>query len=328
VEKIANSLTDYRLEVFKLAAGRKGLPESSIEKDFWVCWVLDRLFKDPELSKILLFKGGTTLSKCFGLIERFSEDIDLIVDWNEVTDEDPWQDRSNRQQDIFNKKMEADTHTYIRESMLQKIAAALSPLCKVQIHPQRPRSILVSYPRAVESEYLKPEIELEIGPMSSMTPNSRYEIEAYCAQEIPKAFEQPKVRVDAIAAKKTFWDKVTILHVEAHRPDGKQQPQRYSRHYYDLYQMINSTVRQEALDDLPLLDDVINFKWKFYPQGWANYQGAAEGEFKLLPSQQMRKFLQKDYAQMKEMIFGSYPDFEDILSVIEEFQKELNALER
>lgn len=160
--------------------------------------------------------------------------------------------------------------------------------------------------------------------MSAMVPNGEFTIRPYCADVAPGLFDSPDLQVKAIEARKTFWDKVTILHVEAHRPEEKSQPLRYSRHYYDLYQMINSSTEKAAMDDIQLLKDVIAFKAKFYPQGWANYQGAAEGKVKLLPEPHVQKILESDYAQMKEMIFGDAASFDEILTTIGKFEQRLN----
>lgn len=326
VETIASLSDKERAEIFTETASDGKMTEAAIEKDFWVCWTLQRIFSDDILSKQVLFKGGTSLSKCYGLIERFSEDIDLILDWRLLTEEDPYQERSNTQQDKFNKAMEKNAGVYINDKMLPQVNALLGDNCQLWIEEDKPRSIMLTYPKAFSSSYIKPEIELEFGPMSAMTPNSEFFITPYCSNVVKNIVTTTEIKVRAIEAKKTFWDKVTILHVEAHRPENKNQPARYSRHYYDLYQMINSSVVEEAMADLALLDEVVEFKAKFYPQNWANYQGAKNGEYQLIPERFRVDLLVKDYAQMKEMIFGHYPDFDDVLSTVKIFQQRLTEV--
>ncbi len=326
MERVANLSEEERVELFTAASEYHQLAGPSIEKDFWICWVLQRIFSDDSLKNILLFKGGTSLSKCFGLIERFSEDIDLIVDWTLITDEDPYAERSNRQQKMFNDAMKAKAPEYIRDQLLPEMKRVLSSHCTVTMHPERPGSISLIYSKAFESDYVKPHIELEFGAMSPMQPKGSYTIQPYCQSTAPQLFDSEGIHVEAIAARKTFWDKVSILHAEAHRPLDKNVPLRYSRHYYDLYQMIHAPVCQEAEQDLKLLQDVVAFKHKFYPQGWANYQAALEGRFKLLPAEKHIEKLKNDYAQMHEMIFGTYPDFDDVLASIADFEERLNGL--
>lgn len=324
IETVAALSTTERAEVFTLTSENTGLVEAAVEKDFWVCWTLHRLFKDDALAPQLLFKGGTTLSKCYGLIERFSEDIDLILDWTVLTGENPYQERSKRKQDMFNKAIEAAARVYINDVILPSLKDLAGDLCELLIDERKPRSVMMTYPKAFSSDYIKPEIELEFGPMSAMTPNDEFVIKPYCADVVKNLVTSTDVRVMAIQAKKTFWDKVTILHVEAHRPREKEMPIRYSRHYYDLHQMIQSHIVEKAMDDLSLLNEVVEFKEKFYPQGWANYQAAKEGRFKLIPDEYRVKILRKDYAQLKEMIFGEYPGFDVIVSTIRLFEERLN----
>jgi predicted nucleotidyltransferase component of viral defense system len=314
IEKIAALTNEERAEIFQEVEEERKMPAAAIEKDFWVCWVLYRLFSNEELSKQLLFKGGTSLSKCYGLIERFSEDIDLILDWELLTKEDPYLERSNTQQKKFNEAMEANAQAYVQDTLLGQIENLMGDSCTFQIDKNnKPRSIRMIYPKAFNYLYIKPEIELEIGPMSAMIPNSKFTIKPYCSDVVQAALGSTDLQVKAIEAKKTFWDKITILHAEAHRPKDKSQQSRYSRHYYDVYQMLRSNVLEEAMSDLALLQEVVAFKHKFYPQSWANYEGAKAGVFKIVPETYRVESLLRDYAQMKEMIFGEYPEFNDIL---------------
>jgi predicted nucleotidyltransferase component of viral defense system len=103
MNRVASLPPEQRNEIFALTAERRGLGSVAVvEKDFWVCWTLKQLFEHPKLSKLLIFKGGTSLSKVFGLIERFSEDVDLILDWRVITNQDPMAKRSKTQQNKIN----------------------------------------------------------------------------------------------------------------------------------------------------------------------------------------------------------------------------------
>jgi len=143
------------------------------------------------------------------------------------------------------------------------------------------------------------------------------------AAEIPYGFELSSRRN---TSHKTFWDKVTILHCEAHRPEDKQQPQRYSRHYYDLYKMLNSPVKADAMNNYELLRRTFEFKHKFYPQGFARYLDAIAGLIRLIPEEYRLKQLANDYAAMKEMIFGDFPSWHEIVEEIAGFEEELLAM--
>ncbi len=109
MKRLVETNAEERTNLFRQCARTKHIPFHMVEKDFWVCWVLSRIFGDQRLRKLLRFKGGTSLSKVFHLIERFSEDIDLILDWREVTQDDPMKERSNAQQDKFNKRVQEES---------------------------------------------------------------------------------------------------------------------------------------------------------------------------------------------------------------------------
>ena len=322
MEMLAALDAKERAELFAETSAQKGMVPAAIEKDFWVCWALNRIFSDETLSQQVLFKGGTSLSKCYGLIARFSEDIDLILDWTLLTDEDPYAERSNTQQDKFNKEMSAKAEEYIAKTMLPKLQALFEGYA-LELKEGQPKSILLTYPKAFDVNYIKPEIELELGPMSAMTPNDIYTIRPYCADLELEKLGDLSVKVKAIRAIKTFWDKVTILHCEAHRPEDKTQPPRYSRHFYDLYQMLGSDVAEEAKQNKALLTEVFKFKHQFYPQSFANYPQGIDGAVSLIPPDFRLKALADDYRQMQEMIFGDYPAWDDIIAKLRAFEEEL-----
>jgi hypothetical protein len=313
-----------RSELFKETAALRKMRPANAEKDFWVCWTLDRLFGHPEISRIILFKGGTSLAKVFHLVERFSEDIDLILDWRLLTDEDPKAKRSKTQQATFNKDINESAQAYIRETMLPVIGRAVAPLCSATISTEDPHIINIKYPAAYSDNYLKPFIQLEIGPLASWIPHGEYSISPYAAEVFPALFEKPECKVRAIKAERTFWEKVTILHQEAFRPKDKVQPPGYSRHYYDTAMMSQSPVRAAALADMELMRNVVEFKKQFYPRAWANYDKAVPGTVKVVPPEHVLESLMKDYAFMENMIFGKYPAFDDIIEILRGLEKEIN----
>jgi len=283
VDDFAQSRASDRADLFRTVAAERGFNPAIVEKDFWVCWTLGRLFASSELASKIMFKGGTSLSKVFGLIERFSEDIDLILDWAELSSEDPFAARSKTKQDAFNKRIVEESRTYISNRLLPEIQSLLGDLCSVSGVGDQRDIIHVKYPASFSDEYLRPEVLLEIGPLAQWTPNDSYEIQPYAADEFPEQFEEPHCRVQAVCAERTFWEKATILHHEAHRSVDKTVPLRVSRHYYDLARMAERDTRSAALGDLDLLQSVVDFKSRFYPQNWARYELARPGTLKLIP---------------------------------------------
>ena len=322
--KVAHLPEAKRTELFRETAAQKGMTPAIAEKDFWVTFVLGRIFSDTALSSILIFKGGTSLSKVYGVIERFSEDIDLILDWNLLTSKDPKEERSRRQQEILNKEINKKAKVYIATILVEALQKQIGDICSVTVDESDGYVINVRYPSAFDESYLRPEIRLEIGPLAEWMPNEEHKVTSYSAELFPQLFEQTSCEVPTIVAERTFWEKATILHHEANRPEGSLQPQRYSRHYYDLAMMAQSPIKNRALESLALLEHVIAFKKRFYPRGWADYDAAKTGTLKLLPSKAIEKTLRQDYRDMRSMIFGDYPDFDAILEILKNLENEIN----
>ena len=326
MERIAVLPDDQRAELFRETAARRNMSEAIVEKDFWVCWALGRLFTDPQLSRKILFKGGTSLSKVFNLIERFSEDIDLVLDWREVTTEDPEAKRSRSRQLQFNKQIQVAAQQYLRDSFLPLVRLLLGETVRTDIANDDPNVITIAFTAAFSAHYIRPEIRLEVGPLAIWVPNAAFRISPYCAEEFPSLFSQPTCHVQVIKAERTFWEKVTILHHEAFRPEGNPQPAPDPRHYYDLARMAQSAVKEAAFTNLDLLKSVVASKDRFYPRGWARYDLARPGTMKLIPAAHVLSTLKRDYDEMQIMIYGERPSFEKVMGQISTLETEVNAL--
>ncbi len=330
MNRVAALSSNERHELFALTAERKKMGSVAVvEKDFWVCWTLKCLFEHPVLSRLLIFKGGTSLSKVFGLIDRFSEDVDLILNWQVVTDTDPLAERSKTKQEKLNAVVNENACRYISEILVPLIDEALGAHCTVAVSDGERdlgHIIRVYYPETAPSGSLLPYIQLEIGPLASWLPHSDHIVCPYAAEEFPSVFDDADCPVRAIDAQRTFWEKATILHHEAHRPDASPVPVRYSRHYYDLYLMAQDReVRAAALGDLKMLAAVVAFKQKFYPRGWARYDLAKPGTLRLVPPERILNAMRRDYAAMGDMIFGRCPSWDEIVRGLTALEAEINA---
>lgn len=324
MDQIAKLPLQNREELFEETAIVLGMTPVIVEKDFWVSWTLCNLFNDKTLANQLMFKGGTSLSKVFGLIERFSEDIDLILDWEKLTSEDLKEPRSKTKDAKLSENINDLAMQYISEVLYQKIAELVSPICKCD-RDDDPFVLNIHYPSAFSDGYLRPEIRLEIGPMAAWTPFESRKIAPLVQKVFSEMIEESECSINVIKAKRTFWEKATILHHEANRPENASpQPLRYSRHYYDLAMMAQSAVKDEALADIELLKDVVFFKQRFYNRGWAKYEEAIPGTFKLIPESHVLAITETDYEEMKRMIYGDYPEFSEILKVLEKLETEIN----
>ena len=331
MNNVAKLSAEQRNELFKETASLMKTTNAIVEKDFWVVWTLNKLFSDERLNKILMFKGGTSLSKVFNLIGRFSEDIDLILDWREVTNDNPLHEQPSKTKQVkFNEQINENAKVYIKDKLLPIISEILASECSCEfdVDDKGNYFVNINYPSTFKDEALRPKILLEIGPLASWLPSASFEITPFVATEFPHLFKQAKCIVNAVVAKRTFWEKATILHQEANRTVDKKIPLRHSRHYYDLAQMAQSPVKDEALRDLKLLEDVVIFKQKFYMSAWAKYETAKVGTFQILPPEFRYKELKSDYDSMKSMIFDKYLAFEEIISILQDLENEINTLKR
>ena len=321
-----------RRELFRNTADKMGLNDAIVEKDFWVCFTLDYLFHRCPWKDAITFKGGTSLSKAFNLISRFSEDIDLILDWRVLgyDKDEPWRKRSNTKQDVFNKEANVRAEVFLAEQFCPIIRTELSQElgCEANIYidEKDKQTVIFAYPHLFTNPATLQVIRLEIGVLAAWTPAKIAQIKPYAATYYPKAFAQKDTAILTVAPERTFWEKATILHHEANRPENLPMPKRYSRHYYDLYCIAHSDVKELAYSNLALLKKVTDFKMKFYPRKWAHYELAVQGNLKLLPPKYRMDELQRDYDSMKNMMFGEYPDFLTIMKLIGELEREINSL--
>jgi len=332
MRNIARLSSADRRALFTNTASRTGMTTAIVEKDFWVCWTLDYLFHQCKWEENLAFKGGTSLSKAYHIIERFSEDIDLVLDWRVLgyKADEPWLQRSKTQQDKFNKEANDRTVEFLRTEFVPSIQSDIvSELgIDVAIMPDAAdgQTILFAYPQDYADQTILQEIRLEIGALATWTPAAPKEITPYAAEQYMNLFLQPTTSILTVLPERTFWEKVTILHHEANRPANSMMPQRYSRHYYDLYCLADSWVKDASFANLGLLKQVVDFKDKFYPRSWAGYEYAVPGTMKLRPPNHCLKTLEDDYEHMRGMIFGKMPDFATLMNRIIILEGEINCL--
>jgi len=321
--------SEYR-ELISETARIMRVQPAIIEKDIWVCSVLQMLFSDPLLKYHLVFKGGTSLSKVYKLIHRFSEDIDLILDWRLFgygeRERDPYSPRrSKTRQDRFNKEINHAAAEYLRTTFVPHLKQLLSDRddIDVRISDSDPNAVEIMYPSIYSADYIPSRVLLEIGPLAAWVPSKWQRITPYVAEVFPQATGRIDINVLSTTAERTFWEKATILHQEAHRI--KAPLPRYSRHYYDLYMMARAPVKKSALADPELLRQVVEFKQRFYPSAWARYDLAAAGTFRLIPEANQLKEIERDYREMSIMIFDEAPEWDTIMHGLGALEEEING---
>ena len=329
-----------RADLFLTTARRLGVPLINIEKDFWVCWTLNTLYHQlPKKGPRLLFKGGTSLSKAYELIDRFSEDIDITVfrdDLGHPGTAEELAALSNKKRKAALDAIAADCSRYITTDLLAGIAEAVDTdtQCKGRVEideadPSR-QTLLVWYPRvdASETGYVQAAVKIELGAKSALDPNRPLTIAPYVGADI-KTLDLSVPDVTTIHAERTFWDKIVIVHGLRswfeRRGELRQDGQRISRHYYDLHTLLGSDVGADSIADLALGTDCVEHARTFFNRPDFDLATASPGTFSLRPVADMIDRLARDYDNTRAMIFGHPPEFDDILLSIEQIEDSLNS---
>ena len=299
---------------------------------FWVCFMLDHLFHDCKYKNAFVFKGGTSLSKSYHVIERFSEDIDLILDWRKIMNDEvnPWEERSKTKQDLFNKQINSEAAKFYKEELIPQLNSEMKEKLGdgewISVDTEDEMVVNFYYPQIFEAEYLRSCVRLEIGPLAEWMPSHETIVTPFAAEKYPDIFSQKDTSVLTIDVERTFWEKLTILHKIANFPEGKPLPARYARHLYDVYNMGNSWVKERAFKRKELLEKDVVFKQKFYYVKGAHYETATLSSIELLPKEAVLNALKEDYQAMRNMIYGNIPEFEEILEFLEKLQEEVHGL--
>lgn len=315
--------------VIQNTSDKLNMSKAIVEKDLWVCVILKYLFSRFKYRDAIVFKGGTSLSKVYKLIERFSEDIDLALDWKVLGygKTEPYEDRSNTKQQKFNDKLNDDTKVFLRDEFLPVLQNDFKEILNNKtysfyIDEFDGQTICFDYPKNHKDSSILQVIRLEIGSLAEPIPASNQKIKTYMEEAYPEVFNE-NIEVVAVDSLRTFYEKITILHREANRVNGNY-PTRYSRHFYDVYKMMLTDIREKSFENIGLLKTVINFKKKFYASNWAKYDDIMNGNLKLIPSKKGLEIFSKDYDSMKNMLFGEKIPFDKIVDALKEYEKELN----
>jgi hypothetical protein len=342
MDRIAQASREDRAELFRGSAAilRPKRSPAIIEKDFWVCWTLRRIYEILQYRPQLIFKGGTSLSKVYDAIERFSEDVDLSLSRHDLgfaDERDPEEPGISRKEalrriDSLVDRCKEEIHDRLLPMLRSDFTSVLGDSgWSVELDAADPQTIIFTYPRTdMEGEYpgtIRPSIRLELGARSDDWPAEDYDIRSYAAEAVPHAFTVAALcRVHAFDARRTFWEKATILHANFHRPADKPLANGQSRHYYDLCRLSQQDIGRQALERVELLERVVAHKRLFFASAWASYETATAGSFHLIPPIERMPSLLSDYARMREMIYGDVPSWEEIMEVLHNVENQINKM--
>ncbi|MDH6343702.1 putative nucleotidyltransferase component of viral defense system [Parabacteroides sp. PFB2-12] len=319
-----------RRSIFEQTAVRKHLPVRAVEKDFWVTEILNILSLLPYADKIV-FKGGTSLSKVWNVIKRFSEDIDIVVDRSLFGIEG---DVTKKQL----KKLRKESSLFVRDTLVQDLIFAiekvgLSEFFTVIPDPDgegdamypEPRQIHVFYQSVFPIEhnvYLRDEVLLEVGARSLFEPTAIAKVESFVTEMFPHLTSRNLgTHVVVAVAEKTFLEKAFLLH-ELFSTDGCQNANRKSRHLYDLYKMIEIGIVDKAISNDNLWEAIRHHREIFTPVRDVDYSWDVRSRICLLPPEKVRSEWRKDYESMVEnMIYDDVvPSFDQIIEAMKQLQ--------
>jgi hypothetical protein len=261
---------------FAEVANRTGIRAFMVEKDAWVCWTLRQLFDLPDARDHFIFKGGTSLSKAWKVIHRFSEDIDISLsrEWlGFVGERDPEAAPSRKQRARLLEELSATCAAILRNEVLPTLRARFAESLgatdgwSLQISANDAQTILFGYPavdaQAAQAPYVRPVVKIECGARSDRWPVTERPLMPYVAEVFPEAIPNAAFQIPVLDIERTFWEKATILHAEVHRPADKETPDRFSRHYADLVALAAHPAGSAALTRDDLRDRVVAHKQIF-----------------------------------------------------------------
>jgi hypothetical protein len=329
---------ERRRILFDEAQARLGLRAASIEKDFWVCWILRELFSLPECGSQLTFKGGTSLSKAWKLIERFSEDIDVVINrkylgFGEV--QSPEKAPSKKQRDKRLEDLKAACQQRIRDFLEPALAERLKlmlpqdsnwSLTRDEADPDG-QTLLFHYTSVyTEADYIRPVVKIELGARSDTEPHITPQIQPYLAEAFPDVLTESIFTVRTVAPERTFWEKAMLLHEETFRTSSGGLKARLARHYYDLWCLIQSGIAEKALADTALFNRVVAHRAVFFRRSKEAQDSLKIGSLRLVPLASQLPAWKQDFQSMRgEMFFGDVPSFDEILQVVSVFERRFNG---
>jgi predicted nucleotidyltransferase component of viral defense system len=316
--------------IFSQVADKMGLPGAAIEKDWWVTQTL-RLIFTTEIAPYTVFKGGTSLSKAWSLIDRFSEDIDLALDRKFLG---------------FGEEINPSRVKKLREHSFKYISEKFYPVLKktfrdagfieVELklresasHDQDPVIIEVSYPGITEkAAYLQPRILIEIGSRSLIEPFTEKEFCSLVGEHFKeRPFADSDIRIPTVNPERTFLEKIFLLHEEFQKPAGKIKVDRLSRHLYDVEKMMDTEFALKALNDKYLYKHIVEHRKIITPLRGIDYSNHTPDKINPLPPDHLIEVWKKDYEQMQQsMIYRESLLFDKLLKKLGVLKSRINQL--
>lgn len=314
--------------VLTQAANKTGLPVQAVEKDLWVTVVLQTVFTLP-VANHLVFKGGTSLSKVWKVIHRFSEDIDLAIDpsiWGFEGD------LTKKQI----KRLRKASSLFVRDELCQSLKEAVTETgmgkwLQVEADPDgegdgtypEPRVIHIRYKSLFDEDlpYLHSEVKLEVGARSLLEPTAEAAITSILEDVLPISTTVKQVMIPTALAEKTFLEKAFLLH-ELFSSQSPREANRKSRHLYDLVQMMGTGIATRAIANDELWNTIHHHRELFTSMSGVDYTPDIRKRIRLLPPDDVIDNWHNDYKDMlSSMIYGEKPPFEELMRKMVQLEK-------
>lgn len=326
---------NVKRQVISAAESRMNLPAHLIEKDLMVVATLKALFSHSDSEKFL-FKGGTSLSKAYGLIERFSEDIDLTFDrglFKGNLPSDEIRSLSPKKRDEVLDQIKEEAVGYIDHVLIpylqEEIQKIIQDSIRIESDKENPTNVYVYYeslfPEQAGSSYVRPRVLIEFGIRGDTFPAEIKTVQSYLHEAISE-LDPFQADVRALSPIRTFYEKLTLLHSEFHRPPEKKVAERLSRHYYDVYQLSEKGIFDLSLENLELLEVVVQHKMDFFRSRRSDYESIFKTGICIAPNKERFAEIEADYEKMTEMFFNNspIPKFQDILEKMKKIESMIN----
>lgn len=336
-----------RRQLFAEAESALGMPARYLEKDFYVALTLDALFnRRPADAPRALFKGGTSLSKAWGLISRFSEDVDISMFREDLGFPDSVEDLASmgrRPRERILDGLRTACQDYLHRMLAPQLGTLVGEL---EVMARLPEGTLSIESASVDEDpdgqtlfltyrslfpgdgYVSPRVKIESGARSDHDPCEAMRIVPYVADLVPD-FDLAVPGVTTIRPERTLWDKLRILHETRQwtesRGEVRGNGHRLSRHYYDCHQLIRSSYGADALEDFSMGRRCVEHGKVFFARKDHRLDLAQPGTLTLMPNDVMSRALEADYAAMRGMIHGEIPDWQDILESVASAERVLNS---
>ena len=319
-------------QVYRALAPRLARSPVVLEKDVWVCWVLQTIFTMPGRFP-MAFKGGTSLSKVFGAIARFSEDVDITLDYRGLDGSfDPFADGLSRNR---LKKFSEDLKSFVRDYVQGVVAPHFKRTLMAEFDADAfqlevsddGEQLRVRYPTVLSpGDYVGNSVLIEFGGRNITEPNEQHEVKPDIAAHVAN-LEFPCSTVSVLSPARTFWEKATLVHVACQRGEFRASAERLSRHWYDLAMLADQVHGQAALADRGLLADVVKHKKVFYNASYANYDACLSGQLRLIPNAAALAALADDFQRMIDagMFIGNIPVFDAIVERLRKLEAAINS---